>query len=129
MQITASAISLTVEDVAASTAFFVDHLGFRKDMVADGFASLSRDDAGMNVIFMRRGIEVLPEAIREQRACGQIIAFTVVDLVGEEQRLRAAGVPITLPLREEPWGERLFMVSDPNGIAVEFVEWAVTDGE
>lgn len=129
MQITASAISLTVEDVAASTGFFVDHLGFQEDIAADGFASLSRDDAGMNVIFMRRGIKVLPEAMREQRACGQIIAFTVVDLAGEERRLRAAGVPITLPLREEAWGERLFMVSDPNGIAVEFVEWAHTEAE
>jgi uncharacterized glyoxalase superfamily protein PhnB len=28
-----------------------------------------------------------------------------------------------MPLREEPWGERLFQVIDPNGIVVQFVEW------
>jgi uncharacterized glyoxalase superfamily protein PhnB len=32
-------------------------------------------------------------------------------------------VPITLPPREEPWGERLLMVQDPNGIVYELVEW------
>ncbi len=28
-----------------------------------------------------------------------------------------------MPLREEPWGERLFQVTDPNGVIVQFVEW------
>ncbi|MGF6940862.1 putative glyoxalase superfamily protein PhnB [Streptomyces auratus] len=29
-----------------------------------------------------------------------------------------------MPLREEPWGERLFQVTDPNGIVLQLVEWA-----
>lgn len=24
---------------------------------------------------------------------------------------------------EEPWGERLFQVTDPNGIVIQLVEW------
>ena len=42
----------------------------------------------------------------------------------EEQRLRDEGVEITLPLREDPWGERLFQVTDPNGVVYQLVEWA-----
>ncbi len=34
----------------------------------------------------------------------------------------SAGVTITMPLREDPWGERLFQVADPNGVVVEFVD-------
>ena len=30
---------------------------------------------------------------------------------------------LTLPIREEPWGERLLLVTDPNGIVYELVEW------
>ncbi|MFJ7901255.1 hypothetical protein ACIQ6V_12290 [Streptomyces sp. NPDC096198] len=26
-----------------------------------------------------------------------------------------------MPLRQEPWGERLFQVADPNGVVVQFV--------
>ncbi|WP_282434844.1 hypothetical protein [Nocardia panacis] len=33
------------------------------------------------------------------------------------------GANITLPLLEQPWGERLFQVSDPNGIVVQPLEW------
>jgi uncharacterized glyoxalase superfamily protein PhnB len=32
-------------------------------------------------------------------------------------------VAITEPTREEPWGELLFMVTDPNGVVYELVEW------
>ncbi|MFG3050152.1 VOC family protein [Kitasatospora sp. NPDC048239] len=123
MQITASAVALTVEDVDASSAFLRRHFGFTEQMAADGFASLGREDAGMNVIYLRRGLEVLPEGFRDQHAAGLMLAFTVQDLAGEEARLQGEGVEITMPLREEPWGERLFQVTDPNGVVIELVEW------
>ena len=125
MRITGSAISLTVDDVPASAKFLADQFGFSERMAADGFASLSHKgpDRGLDIIFLRTGFEVLPEDLRERRAAGVIVAFVVDDLEAEEARLRAAGVPITVPIREEPWGERLFMVTDPNGVIYELVSW------
>lgn len=127
MKITATAVCLTVDDVAASAGFLTRHFGFREVMAADGFVSLGREDTA-NVIFLRRGIEVLPEDLRDRYASGVIVAFTVTDLEAEYARLRDEGVAITLPLREEPWGERLFQVTDPNGVVIELVDW-VTPGE
>jgi len=124
VQISSTTISLTVDDVPAASKFLATHFGYTERMAADGFASLGRDDAAVDVVFLRRGIEVLPEPLREQTAAGVIVAFVVDNLVAEQERLRAEGVEITLPLREEPWGERLFMVADPNGISYELVEWA-----
>ncbi|MEU4408631.1 VOC family protein [Streptosporangium sp. NPDC023963] len=128
MQITASTVSLTVDDLAASQRFFTTHLGYVEQAAADGFASMSRDDAAVDVVLLARGTEVLPADQRDQRATGLILAFTIADVADEEKRLRAAGVEITMPLREEPWGERLFQVTDPNGVIVQFVEWAVPAG-
>jgi catechol 2,3-dioxygenase-like lactoylglutathione lyase family enzyme len=124
LRVSSSTISLTVDDVPASSKFLAAHFGYTERMAADGFASLGRDDAAVDVVFLRRGIEVLPEPLRDQTAAGAIVAFVVDDLEAEQDRLRAEGVEITLPLREEPWGERLFMVTDPNGISYELVEWA-----
>ncbi|MFJ8433606.1 VOC family protein [Kitasatospora sp. NPDC094019] len=124
MQITSSAVSLTVEDVEASASFLREHFGFAEQMAADGFASLGHGSAGVNVVFLRRGTEVLPEGFRDQVAAGLILAFVVGDVAAEEARLRAAGVEITMALREEPWGEKLFQVTDPNGVVVQLVEWA-----
>jgi uncharacterized glyoxalase superfamily protein PhnB len=123
MHITSSAVSLNVDDVAASSRFLVEHFGFREEMAADGFASLAREDAGMNVVYLRRGLESLPEDQRHDHAAGLILAFVVGDLEGELARLQAEGVTITMPLTEEKWGERAFQVRDPNGVIIQLVDW------
>ena len=129
MQITASAVSLNVENVNASSAFLVEHFGFQEVMAADGFASLAREDAGMNVIYLRRGLQTLPEDQRNDHASGLIVVFTVEDLEGELARLRAEDVTITMPLTVEKWGERAFQVTDPNGIIVQLVDWNTPTGQ
>lgn len=123
MKVLSSAVSLTVEDVSASSTFLVDHFDFREQMAADGFASLSRTDSGMNVVFLRRGLPTLPADQRDDHAGGLILAFEVDDLEGELARLRAEGMTITMPLTAEEWGERAFQVRDPNGVIIQLVDW------
>jgi uncharacterized glyoxalase superfamily protein PhnB len=128
LRITASAVSLTVDDVAASSAFLTEHFGFHEEMAADGFMSLARADAGMNIVFLRRGLESLPDDQRTDHAAGLILAFVVDDLDGELARLRDEGVAITMPLTTEEWGERAFQVRDPNGVIVQLVDWNAPQG-
>jgi uncharacterized glyoxalase superfamily protein PhnB len=123
MKVSSSAVSLNVEDAAASSRFLQEHFGFREEMAADGFASLTRDDVGMNVIFLRRGLPTLPDDQRDTHATGLILAFVVDGLEGELARLQAEDVTITMPLTAEEWGERAFQVRDPNGVIVQLVDW------
>ena len=123
MKIRSSAVSLTVDDVDASAAFLTRHFGFTAQMAADGFASLAREDAGMNVVYLRRGLPTLPADQRDDHAAGLILAFVVDDLEDELARLQHEGVPITMPLTVEEWGERAFQVRDPNGVIVQLVDW------
>lgn len=124
MNITASAISLNVKDVAASAAFLKDHFGFTQDMGADGFVSLSRPDAGFNVIFLRTGLESFqPGYMRHTSADGLLVVFVVDDIDREHGRLLTERVEITTALQTEPWGERFFQVTDPNGVIIQLVQW------
>jgi uncharacterized glyoxalase superfamily protein PhnB len=123
MRITESAISLNVADPEASARFLTEHFGFTQAMGAEGFASLSRPDAGVNIVFVRTGLPTLPEDQRDVHAQGQILAFVVDDLEGELARLQAEGVSLTMPLTVEEWGERAFQVRDPNGIIIQLVDW------
>ncbi|MFF4951354.1 VOC family protein [Streptomyces chattanoogensis] len=129
MNVTTSTLSLTVADVDASRDFLCTYLGYQVAMAADGFASLNRGDAAADIVLLRRGMEVLPPEQRDQLATGLILALTVTGIETEERRLREAGAPITMPLRQEPWGERLFQLTDPNGIVVQLVEWAAPEAE
>ncbi|MBZ4396067.1 VOC family protein [Myxococcus sp. MISCRS1] len=124
MRITASAISLNVEDVSASAAFMKRHFGFTEDMSADGFVSLSRKDAGFNLIFLRTGLESLkPESLKHRKAEGILVAFVVDDIDAEYRRLQDEGVRILTPIETEPWGERFFQVADDNGVILQLVQW------
>lgn len=123
MKITETALSLNVADPAASAHFMVEHFGFAQAMAADGFASLTRADAGVNLVYLVVGMPTLPADQRDVHAQGQIVAFVVEDLEGELARLQKEGVPITMPLTAEEWGERAFQVRDPNGIVVQLVDW------
>jgi predicted enzyme related to lactoylglutathione lyase len=124
MQITASATSLNVDDVTASATFIKQHFGFKEEMSADGFVSLSRSDAGFNLIFLRTGLESFkPTHLRGHRADGMLIVFVVDDIDREYARLQAEGVEITTAIETEPWGERFFQVTDPNGVVFQLVQW------
>jgi len=123
VKITASAVSLNVDDVAASARFLTAHFGFTEEMSADGFVSLGREDASANVVFLRRGLDILPEDQRHDHAAGLILAFQVDDLEGELARLEAEGVAVSMPLRSEEWGQRAFQVRDPNGVIIELLDW------
>ena len=124
MKVTASAISLNVDDPVASARFATEHFGFLEDMSADGFVSLARPDVGFNLIFLRTGLASFkPEWLRDRPADGLLVVFVVEDIDGEYARIQQAGVPITTPIETEPWGERYFQVTDPNGVVIQLVQW------
>jgi uncharacterized glyoxalase superfamily protein PhnB len=52
---------------------------------------------------------------------GVLINFEVQDVDEVYGRLRAAGLPILLPLRDEPFGQRHFITEDPNGVLIDVI--------
>ena len=81
MAITASALSLNVVDEEASARFARDHLGFVEEMASDGFVSLSRPDAGFNLIYLRLGLKTFkPRHLQGHAADGLLVVFVVDDV-------------------------------------------------
>ncbi|THV40896.1 VOC family protein [Glycomyces buryatensis] len=128
MHITSSAISLNVADPTASAEFLGRHYGFNEDMAAEGFVSLSRPDAGFNVIFLKTGLPTFKPASAAGAADGLLVVFVVDDIDAEYERLQAEGVEITTEIETEEWGERYFQVTDPNGVVLQLVQWMTTGG-
>jgi uncharacterized glyoxalase superfamily protein PhnB len=127
VNITSSAVSLNVSDERTSAEFLIRHFGFAEEMATDGFVSLARPDAGMNVIYLRTGLASFkPEHLRGRHADGLLLVFVVEDVDAEYSRLEAEGVEFTTSIETEPWGERYFQVSDPNGIVIQLVTWVGT---
>ncbi|MET8875556.1 VOC family protein [Nocardia sp. NPDC004604] len=124
MNITASAISLNVADPQASAEFAIDHFGFTEQNSADGFVAIARPDAGFSICYLRTGLDSFkPKNKAGSAGEGLLVAFVVDDIDAEYDRLQHAGVPIVTPIETEPWGERYFQITDPNGIILQLVQW------
>lgn len=124
MQINQTAVSLNVDDVAASADFARTHFGFTEQMAAEGFVSLAHPSAGVNVIFLATGLPTFkPAQIAGSAGQGLLLVFVVDDVDAEYGRLRDGGAQVVTPPETEPWGERFCQFADPNGLIWQLVQW------
>jgi catechol 2,3-dioxygenase-like lactoylglutathione lyase family enzyme len=73
--------------------------------------------------FMRPGLASQPAVFRPAfNGQGVWIAVDVPDVDAEYARIKALRLPIESELRDEPWGDRHFVIVDPNGIGIDVVQ-------
>ena len=124
MQVSRTAVSLNVADVAASADFARTHFGFTEQMAADGFVSLAHPSAGVNLVFLATGLPTFkPAEIAGPAGQGLLLVFVVDDLDAEFERIQARGARVVTPPETEPWGERFCQFADPNGLVWQLVQW------
>lgn len=113
---------LMTAHVAETAKFYVDHLGFKPVFDSDWYVHLqSVDDESVNLAILQAGHETIPLA-EPARVGGLLLNFEVDDVDAEYARLKAEGLPILLPLRDEPFGQRHFITRDPNGVLIDIVK-------
>lgn len=121
MKITQYYPVLMVRDVEAAAAFYVAHFGFRPLFTSDWYVHLqSADHPDVNLAFVDLDHETVPEGGRKAVA-GLLLNFEVEDPDAAYARLQAAGVPVLRTLRDEDFGQRHFIVADPNGVMIDVI--------
>ena len=86
------------------------------------------DDADVNLAVLDGQHETIPAADRGT-AAGLLLNFEVDDVDAVHDRLRAAGLPIRCPLRDEAFGQRHFITADPNGVLIDVITPIPPSGE
>ncbi|MCU5781027.1 Glyoxalase/bleomycin resistance protein/dioxygenase [Alcanivorax balearicus MACL04] len=110
---------LVVTDPMAARDFYVSHFGSEVLFDSDWFVLLSL--GGGELGFLKPDQAAQAPMFRQTVTSGAWVAVDVDDVDAQYQRFRDAGVDIEVPLRDEPWGDRHFVVRDPNGIPVDVV--------
>ena len=112
---------IMTDQVAETAAFYVDHFRFEPKFESDWYVHLqSREDAAVNIAILSGDHETIP-AMGRGRVSGLLINFEVADVDAEYARVEAAGLPILLPLRDEPFGQRHFITQDPAGVLIDII--------
>jgi predicted enzyme related to lactoylglutathione lyase len=94
---------LRVNSLAASLAYYLNKLGFRKNWEWPGFASVSR---GNTTIFLCQGGQGKP---------GMWMSVFMDDVDALYQEYKERGALIVEPPMNFPWGHREMLVTDLDG--------------
>lgn len=122
MKITSYYPVLMVDEVAATAAFYVRHLAFEPLFAAEWYVHLqAKGDPSVNLAILQGDHETIPEAARG-RALGILLNFEVEDVDALYDEAIAAGLPIRLSLRDEAFGQRHFIIEDPNGVLIDLIK-------
>jgi catechol 2,3-dioxygenase-like lactoylglutathione lyase family enzyme len=110
---------LAVRDLPASTQFYIDVLGFRRDFGGDGgsWSFLSRD-----------AFKVMLGECPDEKPASELgdhsyVAYLIVEDVDRlHAELAGRGAPVISPPADEPWGLREFSIRTPDGHRIRFGE-------
>ena len=108
-------LTISTNKLEQSRDFYRDILGFALVFENDNYIEmLAEGSTTMGVSF------VTPELSGGEKFTGEgiILSFEVADVDAEFARLKAAGVRILEEIRDKAWGERSFVINDPNGVHV-----------
>ncbi|QDB79419.1 glyoxalase/bleomycin resistance/extradiol dioxygenase family protein [Georgenia wutianyii] len=122
MELTSFYPVLGTEDLARSTRFYTEHLGFEVTFAADWYVSLHRPGPpAYELALLDPTHESVPAGFGRP-ASGVLLNFEVTDVDGEYDRLvRRAGLPLARDIRTEDWGQRHFIVVDPGGVLIDVI--------
>lgn len=122
MKVTSFYPVIQTADVAATAAFYQQHFGFRALFSSDWYWHLQlADEPAVNLAVLDYRHGTIPAAGRAPVA-GAILNFEVEEVDTLYATLQAAGLPILLPLRDEPFGQRHFITADPNGLLIDIIK-------
>jgi catechol 2,3-dioxygenase-like lactoylglutathione lyase family enzyme len=107
--------------VTPTKDFYVSLLGLRVDFDSDWAVYLSApSNDALKLAIVDRGHDSVPAAF-QLAAAGVLISVEVDDVDQAWARAAELGAPVRQELRDEPFGQRHFMVSDPDGLLVDVI--------
>ena len=118
------------EKLQVCADFYTRHFAFSVVFQEDWYIHLVHEQSGAELAFMAPNSASQPPQLQAAyQGAGMVLSIEVDDAEQEYSRL-TQGEPcdIFLPLRDEPWGQRHFMLTDPAGVCVDVVEQRAISG-
>lgn len=131
MAITSYYPVLMTHHVADTASFYLRHFGFEALFTADWYVHLQSREAGapVSLAILDARHETIPAIGRGAPGAGILLNFEVDDVDAEYERLTAAGLEVLLPVRDEAFGQRHFIVQAPDGVMVDVIKPIPPSGE
>ncbi|WP_354698610.1 hypothetical protein DSM112329_04296 [Paraconexibacter sp. AEG42_29] len=109
------------EDPEVTAEFYCELLALERTFTADWYVSLAAPGGGPQLATVARTHASIPDGFAAA-PMGALVTVEVEDVDAVHRRAEAMGLPIARSLRDEDWGQRHFITSDPDGLLVDVVQ-------
>ncbi len=108
--------------VKETSEFYQHYFGFSSVFEADWYVSLKQEETGAELAILQSAHETVPSSFGTP-VQGLLLNFEVenVDEV-YHQLIKEKQLPLHLDLRDEAFGQRHFITSDPNGVLIDIIK-------
>lgn len=111
------------DKIAECAMFYKDNFGFIAVFEQDWYVQLLHEKSGAELAFMQPNVKTQPIELHPGFTGGGIVlSLEVDDARAEWERLEDKGLDVIVSLRDEEWGQRHFIVTDPSGVFVDVVQ-------
>lgn len=110
--------SLVTAKFAETWDFYTTHLGFRTMMECGCYVQLAHPGGAQLGVLQHEQNVPAPELVSATDGRGFWLSLDVADADAEYARLATAGVEIVTEIADKGWGDRQFVVRDPNGVLI-----------
>lgn len=115
---------IVTSKLAESKAFYTNVLGFGVTFENDFYLLLHTPNRETEISFL------LPDHPSQQplfhrsfNGTGIYLTIEVEDVDKVYKEIKQKGIEIKIDLRDEPWGDRHFAITDPNGVNIDIVDY------
>ena len=113
---------ICVKSVSDNQKYYQSLFGLNTAFEIDWYAQLqSPENEFLQIAFVQRDHPSVP-AKYQQIPSGVVATLEVEDVDQYYKKAKELGLNVALDLRDEEWGQRHFMVVDPNGLLVDVVK-------
>ena len=121
---------IATDKVAESKAFYLNHFPFETSFDSPWYVSLkSTGEHPFELAILEYNHETMPEAFRKNFSGGLLINFEVEEVDSVYKKFQEEAVPIIKTLCSEDFGQRHFVIADPNGILIDIIQVIPYTGE
>ncbi len=116
---------IITERLAETKQFYTHYLGFGVTFENEFYLLLHTPQHEAEISFLLPN-HPSQQPLFQRPFTGQGVYLTieVPDVDALYAELISKKLPIAIELRDEPWGDRHFAVTDPNGIGIDFVRYS-----
>lgn len=111
-----------VGDIARTKVFYTKFFGFRVTFELEWFLNLNHPgNPNHRIVFVQGNYPSVPDFYKG-KTLGFALDFRVENATAEFEKFKNSDVKMVQELRDEPFGDRHFIVADPDGVLINVVQ-------